>query len=235
MINNNKLKDKSDEKDLHLLKKKEIEDLKNLEEIEKKESNKHEKLITKKMANMSIIIGSILFIIILGIIYKYFGVETLSNTLFLIPIYLLLVITIFFTFISYIHKYTILKNINYIINKIIKKIGVYPSKKIKLNPIKKQILNEIHKHEKKKNNKIIIKTLVYFGIFIVIMFICSMITWKYTKLSYKDYTKIIIKNLIIVIIVIIIEIIFYFFVIGNSRPVGMYNIIKNMIINNTTH
>ena len=190
---------------------------------------KPKQLITKKMANLSIIIGSILYIGILFIIYKIFGIKKLSNTLFLLSIYILLLSVVFFTIGLYVEKKVIKDNINFIIKKMFDK-GFYVRQKLILTPEQKETLNNDNHIIHKNNKKIIEKALISFGIFIFVMFISSIILWKYTKLSYNEFNKkIVFKNIIILFVIMIVQILFYLFVIGNNRPIGIYDLIKNII------
>lgn len=184
--------------------------------------------ITKKMADLSIVIGSLLFLSILVFIYKRFGLKILSNTLFLISIYILVLSLVFFTIGLYTEKKVIKKNIDFVLDKTLSIIK--PRKLLHLTKKQEDDLNEQNELIKNDNNKIIMKASISFGLFVLVTLILSIIIWKYTKSTMQEFKQfIIIKNSIILVFVIIVQIIFYLFVIGENRPIGLYDLILKLL------
>ena len=188
-------------------------------------------IITKKMANLSIIIGIILFFILLGVVYKIYGVFGLCNGLFLLSFYVLILSFIFFTIGLQVENKVIQKNIDFLIDMFKRELPeMKPKKKLELPIEEKKELNKEDEKINRENDKIIYKTIGYFGSFVILLLIASIIIWKKTNNDFKIFKNfIVIKNLIVLVVVMIVQIIFYKLVIQNNRPIGIYDLIENLI------
>lgn len=188
----------------------------------------NDSFITKKMADLSIVIGSLLFLGILAFIYKRFGLKILSNTLFLISIYILVLSLVFFTIGLYTEKKVIKHNIDFILDKTLTIIK--PKNILVLTKKQKDELNEQNELIKKDNNKIIMKASISFGLFVLVTLISSIVIWKYSNSTMEEFKQfIILKNSIVLVVVIIVQILFYLFVIGENRPIGLYDLILKLL------
>ena len=187
-------------------------------------------IITKKMANLSIIIGVVLFFILLAIVYKIYGVFGLCNGLFLLSFYVLMLSFIFFTIGIQVENKVIKKNIDFIIERFKKEAPNMKLKKLKLTKDQQKQLKKDDEKTDRQNNKIIYKTLAYFGSFVILLLIASLTIWKKFNNDFKIFKNfIVIKNLIVLVVVMIVQIIFYKLVIQNNRPIGIYDLIENLI------
>lgn len=119
----------------------------------------NDSFVTKKMAVLSIIIGVIAFLGILGIIYKTFGLKVLSNTLFLISIYILMLSLVFFTIGLFVEKKVIKKNIDFIVDKVVSDLN--PKKPLKLTKKQEKELDEVNTTIKKKIKMLLLKRLYH--------------------------------------------------------------------------
>ena len=192
------------------------------------DNNDDDSFITKKIADLSIVIGSLLFLGILGFIYKRFGLKILSNTLFLISIYILILSLVYFTIGLYTEKKVIKKNIDFILDKTLPIIK--PKNILLLTKKQEEHLDKKNELIKKDNNKIIMKASISFGLFILFTLISSIVVWKYSNSSMQEFKQfIVLKNSVVLVVVIFVQVLFYLLVIGENRPIGLYDLILNIL------
>jgi hypothetical protein len=74
------------------------------------------------------------------------------------------------------------------------------------------------------------KASISFGLFVLVTLISSIVIWKYSNSTMQEFKQfIILKNSIILVVVIIVQILFYLFVIGENRPIGLYDLILKLL------